>query len=92
LTNNKKSKTFKCRLDYPFKLKTLRAKSLFNFLFPIIWVIFFIIFILICIFLNGRVIFSVGLVIGKNGETIKLINQRSGAYVFIPPESSPNDI
>jgi hypothetical protein len=28
----------------------------------------------------------VGLVIGKSGETIKSINQRSGAYVFIPPE------
>lgn len=28
----------------------------------------------------------VGLVIGKNGETIKSINNRTGAYVFIPPE------
>lgn len=28
----------------------------------------------------------VGLVIGKSGETIKSINQRTGAYVFIPPE------
>lgn len=28
----------------------------------------------------------VGLVIGKGGETIKSINQRTGAYVFIPPE------
>lgn len=32
-----------------------------------------------------------GLVIGKNGETIKSINQRSGAYVFIPPECKPGD-
>ena len=25
-------------------------------------------------------------VIGKSGETIKSITQRTGAYVFIPPE------
>lgn len=33
-----------------------------------------------------------GLVIGKNGDTIKSINQRSGAYVFIPPESRPGEL
>ena len=27
-----------------------------------------------------------GLVIGKGGDTIKAINTRTGAYVFIPPE------
>jgi hypothetical protein len=39
----------------------------------------------------GTWISVVGLVIGKNGETIKSINQRSGAYVFIPPEVRPGD-
>lgn len=33
----------------------------------------------------------VGLVIGKNGETIKSINSRTGAYVFIAQVSNPPD-
>jgi hypothetical protein len=34
----------------------------------------------------GYYINLVGLVIGKSGETIKSINARTGAFVFIPPE------
>jgi len=33
----------------------------------------------------------VGLIIGKSGETIRSINQRTGAYVFIPPDCKPGD-
>jgi len=33
----------------------------------------------------------VGLVIGKGGDTIKSINARTGAYVFIPPEQRYGD-
>jgi KH domain len=31
-----------------------------------------------------------GLIIGKNGDTIKQLHNRCGAYVFIPKYSDPN--
>ena len=39
----------------------------------------------------GNLCKLVGLVIGKSGETIKSINQKSGAYVFITPEFKHGD-
>jgi hypothetical protein len=31
-----------------------------------------------------------GLIIGKNGDTIKQLHNRCGAYVFIPKHIDPN--
>lgn len=33
----------------------------------------------------------VGLIIGKNGETVKTIHQKTGCYIFIPKESRPGE-
>lgn len=33
----------------------------------------------------------VGLIIGKNGETVKNIHQKTGCYIFIPKESRPGE-
>ena len=33
----------------------------------------------------------VGLIIGKNGETVKTIHQKTGCYIFIPKESKPGE-
>jgi rRNA processing protein Krr1/Pno1 len=33
----------------------------------------------------------VGLIIGKNGETVKTIHQKTGCFIFIPKESRMNE-
>ena len=33
----------------------------------------------------------VGLIIGKNGETVKTIHQKTGCYIFIPKDSKPGE-
>ncbi len=33
----------------------------------------------------------VGLIIGKNGETVKTIHQKTGCFIFIPKESRNNE-
>lgn len=33
----------------------------------------------------------VGLIIGKNGDTIKMIHQKTGCFIFIPKECKPGD-
>jgi len=33
----------------------------------------------------------VGLIIGKNGDTVRSLHQKTGCYIFIPKESQPGD-
>lgn len=33
----------------------------------------------------------VGLIIGKNGETVKTIHQKTGCFIFIPKESRASE-
>ena len=33
----------------------------------------------------------VGLIIGKNGETIRIIHQKTNCFIFIPKESKPGE-
>jgi rRNA processing protein Krr1/Pno1 len=33
----------------------------------------------------------VGLIIGRNGETVKIIHQKTGCFIFIPKESRPGE-
>lgn len=33
----------------------------------------------------------VGLIIGKNGETVKNLHQKTGCFIFIPRESRPGE-
>ena len=33
----------------------------------------------------------VGLIIGKNGETIRNIHQKTGCFIFIPKDSRPGE-
>ena len=33
----------------------------------------------------------VGLIIGKNGETVRNLHQKTGCFIFIPKESKPSE-
>ncbi len=33
----------------------------------------------------------VGLIIGKNGDTVRNLHQKTGCFIFIPKESRPGD-
>jgi len=33
----------------------------------------------------------VGLIIGKNGETVRIIHQKTNCFIFIPKESKPGE-
>jgi hypothetical protein len=33
----------------------------------------------------------VGLIIGKNGETVRHLHQKTGCFIFIPKESRPGE-
>jgi hypothetical protein len=33
----------------------------------------------------------IGLIIGKNGETIQTLHQKTGCFIFIPKDSKPGE-